>query len=127
MFTLPLQMDDGVPRVQASFEGVPGFFLVDTGATGTVAYDTYVKKLKSSQPLAEAANLNAIGGTVPARLKQLTDLQFGGIHFGDATVFVPSSSTFNLSDYDGILGRDVLSQYQLFFDYAKHQLYIKPA
>jgi predicted aspartyl protease len=127
MFTLPLQMDDGVPRVQASFEGVPGFFLVDTGATGTVAYDTYVKKLKSSQPLDEGASLNAIGGTVSAQLKQLTDLQFGGIHFGDALVFVPSSSTFNLSDYDGILGRDVLSQYQLFFDYAKRQLYIKPA
>jgi predicted aspartyl protease len=127
MFTLPLQMDDGVPRVQASFEGVLGFFLVDTGATGTVAYDTYVKKLRSSQSLDEGARLNAIGGTVPARLKQLTDLQFGGIHFGDAAVFVPSSSTFNLSDYDGILGRDVLSQYQLFFDYAKHQLYIKPA
>ncbi|HET9392255.1 MAG TPA: aspartyl protease family protein [Candidatus Rubrimentiphilum sp.] len=127
MATLPLQMDDGVPRVQASFEGVPGFFLVDTGATGTVAYDTYVKKLKSAQPLDEGVSLNAIGGTVPAQLKQLTDLKFGGIHFGDAMVFVPSSSTFNLSDYDGILGRDVLSQYQLYFNYAKRQLYIKPA
>lgn len=127
MFSLPLQMDDGVPRVQASFEGVPGFFLVDTGAVGTIAYDTYVKKLKSAAPLADEVSLVAIGGGVPAQLKLLTDLEFGGIHFGDAAVFVPTSSTFNLSDYDGILGRDVLSQYQLFFDYAKRQLYIKPA
>lgn len=72
-------------------------------------------------------SLSAVGGVVPAQLKRLTDLEFGGIHFGDAAVFVPSSSTFNLSDYDGILGRDVLSQYQLFFDYAKRRLYIKPA
>jgi predicted aspartyl protease len=128
MVTLPLQMDDGVPRVQASFEGVPGFFLLDTGAMGTVAYDTYVQKLKSTPPMLEQGlSLSAVGGVVPAQLKRLTDLEFGGIHFGDASVFVPSSSTFNLSDYDGILGRDVLSQYQLFFDYAKRQLYIKPA
>lgn len=128
MFSLPLQLDDGVPRVQASFEGVPGFFLVDTGAMGTIAYQTYVQKLKSALPLVEQGmSLSAVGGVVPAQLKRLTDLEFGGIHFGDAAVFVPSSSTFNLSDYDGILGRDVLSQYQLFFDYAKRQLYIKPA
>ncbi len=127
-FALPLQLDDGVPRVQASFEGVPGFFLVDTGAMGTIAYQTYVRKLRSSVPLLEQGmSLSAVGGEVPAQLRRLTDLQFGGIHFGDAAVFVPSSSTFNLSDYDGILGRDVLSQYQLFFDYAKRQLYIKPA
>jgi predicted aspartyl protease len=127
-YALPLQLDDGIPRVQASFEGVPGFFLVDTGAMGTVAYQTYVEKLKSSPPMLEQGlNLSAVGGVVPAQLKQLTDLEFGGIHFGDAAVFVPSSSTFNLSDYDGILGRDVLSQYRLFFDYAKLQLYIKPA
>lgn len=127
-FALPLQLDDGVPRVQASFEGVPGFFLVDTGAVGTVAYQTYVQKLKTSLPLVEQGmSLSAVGGVVPAQLRRLTDLEFGGIHFGDAAVFVPSSSTFNLSDYDGILGRDVLSQYQLFFDYAQRQLYIKPA
>jgi len=127
MATLPVQLDDGVPRVEASFEGVPGFFLVDTGAMGTVAYGTYVRKLKSSTPLLEQGlSLSAVGGVVPAQLKRLTDLRFGGIHFGDAAVFVPSASTFNLSDYDGILGRDVLSQYQLFFDYAKRQLYIKP-
>ncbi len=128
MFALPLQLDDSVPRVQASFEGVPGFFLVDTGAAGTIAYQTYVRKLGSSAPLVEQGmSLSAVGGEVPAQLRRLTDLEFGGIHFGDAAVFVPSSSTFNLSDYDGILGRDVLSQYQLFFDYAKRQLYIKPA
>jgi predicted aspartyl protease len=127
-YALPLQLDDGIPRVQASFEGVPGFFLVDTGAMGTVAYQAYVEKLKSSPPMLEQGlNLNVVGGVVPAQLKRLTDLEFGGIHFGDAAVYVPSSSTFNLSDYDGILGRDVLSQYQLFFDYAKRQLYIKPA
>ena len=95
---------------------------------GTVAYQTYVQKLRSSPPLLEQGlSLSAVGGVVPAQLKRLTDLEFGGIHFGDAAVFVPSSSTFNLSDYDGILGRDVLSQYRLYFDYAKLQLYIKPA
>jgi len=95
MFTLPLQMDDGVPRVQASFEGVPGVFLVDTGATGTVAYNTYVSKLRSAPPLQEEGSRhNAIGGAVPAELKRLTDFEFGGIHFGDAAVFVPSSSYY---------------------------------
>lgn len=127
MFTLPIQMDDGVPRVEASFEGVPGFFLIDTGAMGTIAYSTYVHKLKSAMPLMQDASLGVVGGSVPADLRRLTDLEFGGIHFGDAAVFVPTASTFNLSDYDGILGRDVLSNYQFFFNYAKRQVYIKPA
>src|SRR5271165_2646717 len=45
---LGLDLDDGIPRVKASVEDVPGNFLVDTGAFMTLAYHDYVSKLPSS-------------------------------------------------------------------------------
>lgn len=123
---LPIQLDDGIPRIQASFENVPGFFALDTGAMATLAYKTYVQKLNRAFPIEDEASLTVVGGSVPAELRQLTDLDFGGVRYRDAPVFVPKSSTFNLSDYDGILGRDVLSNYQVYLDYAHREVYLKP-
>lgn len=125
---LPIELDDGIPRVQASFENVPGFFALDTGAMATLAYKNYVQKLNSDAFSVEdqAANLTVVGGSVPAEIRHLTDFDFGGVRYRDAPVFVPKSSTFNLSDYDGILGRDVLSNYRLYLDYARREVYVKP-
>ncbi|HTV94222.1 MAG TPA: retropepsin-like aspartic protease [Verrucomicrobiae bacterium] len=38
LHAMQLQLDDGIPRVKASVEGVQGNFLVDTGASAMLAY-----------------------------------------------------------------------------------------
>lgn len=123
---VPLQTDDGIPRASASIEDVPGAFLVDTGATGTLVYENYARKLPSAPLLSDDYRIGTVGGTMNAQLHAVTDLRFGGILFRSANVIVPSSSTFDISDYDAVLGRDALAAYRLYFDYPHQMLYVKP-
>jgi hypothetical protein len=46
--------------------------------------------------------------------------------FGAADVYVPTESTFDETDYDGIIGRDVLPAYLIFLDYQTGTIYLKP-
>jgi predicted aspartyl protease len=122
---VPMQLDDGIPRVQASIENTPGAFLVDTGAFAMLAYHPYVDKLPFT-PL-ETANfrIGTVGGAMDASVHSITDFIFGGVDFKSGEIVVPSASTFDITDYDGIIGRNALSVYQLYFDYANRTLWVK--
>jgi predicted aspartyl protease len=122
---VPLQLDDGIPRVQASIEHVPGAFLVDTGAFSMLAYHPYVDKLPSTPIESTDFRIGTVGGAMDATLRDITDFIFGGIDFKSGQVVVPSASTFDITDYDGIIGRNALSVYQLYFDYADRTLWLK--
>lgn len=123
---LPLQLDDGIPRVSASMEHVPGAFLVDTGAFAMLAYRHYVDKLPSTSIEAFHMRFGTVGGPMNARLLDVSDFLFGGIDFRWGQVIMPLSSTFDITDYDGIIGRNALSSYKLYFDYADRMLYVEP-
>jgi hypothetical protein len=102
MRALDMQLDDGVPRVSASVEGVEGNFLVDTGAFATLAYRDFVRKLPSTPRDPERTAIGTVGGEMP-----------------------PITSTFDIMDYDGIIGRNALSVYQVYFDYPDRILFLK--
>jgi hypothetical protein len=46
--------------------------------------------------------------------------------FGDVQVSVPSTVSAQEMDYDGLIGRDTLSNFNLIFDYRNRQLWFKP-
>jgi len=126
LVSMPLQLDDGVPRVAASMEHVNGAFLIDTGAFSMLAYKNYVDKLPFAPIESNDYRIGTVGGAMNAQVRSVTDFAFAGILFRTATVVVPVESTFDISDYDAIIGRDALSAYQLYFDYADRMLYAKP-
>lgn len=115
---LGLDLDDGIPRVKASVEDVPGNFLVDTGAFMTLAYRDYVSKLPSSPRDPYTTQIDTVGGPINVVVLHLSDFTFGGIDFRSVDVVEPTQSTFDIMDYDGIIGRDALSAYRVTFDYA---------
>jgi predicted aspartyl protease len=121
---LQLQLDDGIPRVEASVENVPGNFLIDTGAFGMMAYHDYVSKLPTVTTDPEQAEFDTVGGTMRASLLRVTDFKFGGIIFRAADFYEPTTSTFDITDYDGIIGRNALSVYKVTFDYADTLLFL---
>jgi hypothetical protein len=45
--------------------------------------------------------------------------------FRNALVTVPEESTFDMVDYDGIIGRDALSVFDLCLDYTNRQAFLK--
>ncbi len=122
---MQLQLDDGIPRVSASVEGVPGNFLVDTGAFTMLAYRDFVARLPSAPRDTKTTSIETVGGEMPAMVLHLSDFSFGGILFRAAEFIEPLGSTFDITDYDGIIGRNVLSVYQVYFDYTDRILFLK--
>jgi hypothetical protein len=123
---LPLELDDGIPRVMASIEHVPGAFLLDTGAFAMLAYRNYVDKLPAAPIESLNYRIGTVGGPMDAQLHDVTDFEFAGVDFRTAQIIVPNRSTFDITDYDAIIGRNALSDYRIYFDYANRTLYVKP-
>jgi hypothetical protein len=123
---MPMMVDDGVPRVPAFFEKKQGWFLLDTGAFGTLLYNDYLGKLPSAH-IADSPidGIQAVGGLVSARPYTVSDFAFGPVLFRNALVTVPEESTFDMVDYDGIIGRDALSVFDLCLDYTNRQAFLK--
>lgn len=122
---IPVELDDDVPRAEASFENVPGKFLIDTGAYGSLVYDSYFRKLPNHSNLKGTERVGFVGGSVPVAQYRIYNLNFGGVLFKNADVIVPQSSLADFEDYDGIIGRDVLIAYTVYFDYAGQAIYVK--
>ena len=124
---LQTQLDDGVPRIQASIEGVPGWFLLDTGSFATIVHKDYIDKLASA-PMTESENQYFYGldGANQSELRALSDLVFGGIDFRTVRAWMPDGDRFMPYGYDGLIGRDVLSNYVIYLDYLDDAVYVKP-
>jgi hypothetical protein len=123
---MPMIVDDGVPRVSASFENIKGWFLLDTGSFGTILYKDYVRKLPSLLTTETGiGRIGAVGGVVDSRNYAVSDFAFGPVLFRNATVTVPEESTFDVTDYDGIIGRDALSAYNFCLDYTDRAAFFK--
>ena len=119
-------LDDRVPRVPAAMEGVSGWFLMDTGSFASIVYPNYLNKLRAQLVDADYGSIEVAGGYVPVSVYAIAGLSFGPIRFDRAQILSPRTSTFDLTDYDGILGRDVLSDYAIYFDYSQGTVYLKP-
>ena len=124
----PMMIDDAVPRIPAAFENTSGWFLLDTGAYATMLYPEYLRKLPSVHLASEREGaIAAVGGIVDTRSYAVNDFALGPLLFRNAVVRVPQQSTFDFSDYDGIIGRDALSEYDACLDYADRQAFLKAA
>lgn len=125
---IPLKLDDCVPDVDASFDGVAGTFLLDTGAWGTLLQPPFARKLHSARPLSpgERSRIGFIGGDVPGEDYEIPNLRLGPILFRHAVAFIPSNRSSDYATDDGIIGRDVMQYYVIYFDYGTGTAYVKP-
>jgi Aspartyl protease len=128
---IPINLDDCVPLVKANFSGLPGEFLIDLGAYDTVLYDHYFAQFKGSStpkngdPLINEGSF--IGGDeVKFQTYSMRTLTIGDLQFADAIVDVPLTKRVQDRDYDGLLGRTTLSNFDILFDYAHARVYLKP-
>jgi hypothetical protein len=123
---LPITVDDGVPRAAASIEGVQGFFKLDTGSSGTVLFRHYFDQLPTKTSMDVVVEMLWMGGTVDMAAYTVNDLAFGSTQFKHANVAVPPVSSGDDPQYDGLLGRNVMEYYTMYFDYEGHAVYLKP-
>lgn len=112
------------PSVQASFDGVKGKFLFDTGAAFSMVYRAYMESLPTHVPNGAQMTGIFVGGPVEMHGYRLSNLSLGPAIFRQVDTWVPMSSTAELGSYDGIIGRDVLGSFRIFLDYQSAKLYL---
>lgn len=126
---LPLRLDWQVPLVKAAFSGRQGYFIADLGADDSMLYPHYFSQFHIAVPAGtqDQGEMITLGGK-PFGIKHFTmnSLVLGDWIFGQAEVVVPSASYAQERDYDGLIGRNTLSLFDLIFDYKDRQLWFKP-
>ncbi len=123
---MPIVLDDGVPRAPASVEGVQGYFLLDTGSASTIIYRHYFDQLRTKTPLEVTLETRWLGGIVDMAGYSVDDFAMGPAQFKHASIALPPATSDDNPDYDGIIGRNIMEYYQMYFDYEGHAVYLRP-
>ncbi len=123
---MPIVLDDGVPRAPASIEGVQGYFLLDTGAASTVLYKHYFDQLRTKTPLEQTLETRWLGGIVDMATFLVDNFALGPAQFKHANIALPPTTALDDPDYDGVIGRNIMEFYKMYFDYEGHAVYLRP-
>ena len=133
-------MDDGVPIVEVRIgEATAKNFVVDTGADRSMIFSGFAAAHPhdvSDQGLGEEMtaasppfvdNISGVGGKVQVRPVQVSALSIGTIRLPDWLFEVSQNApSFEGDDYDGLIGQDVLRNFDVYLDYAHQVLYSAP-
>jgi hypothetical protein len=123
---IAIAVDDLVPRVHAQFNAVDGAFIVDLGADETILYPHFFTQFhpnKQGDLLGEMVGV--AGERVGFRQYTFSRFDFGDLSFADAVADVTLGTNFEDVDYDGLLGRNILDNFNLVFDYQHAKLYVQ--
>lgn len=131
--------DDDVPTIDVTIDGLAGpAFVLDTGADRSTIFSRYAdahpRELRD-RGLGEAMNdafpfindFSGVGGTVDYRPLEVGPLVVSGWSFPkwlfEMTQNAPS---FELEDYDGLIGQDFLRNFDVYLDYRHAKVYLVP-
>ncbi len=126
---VPIVVDDDVPTFEAAFSGRPGHFIADTGAFYSMLFPHYFDEFHIEVPKGtkDQGEMETIAGQgFGIKHYTMNRLTLGDWIFGDVQVTVPSEAKAQQADFDGLIGYDILSNFDLMFDYANRQLWFKP-
>ncbi len=90
----------------------PYTFLLDTGAAVTTLSEDLSKYLGLSSKQAKDVQVMGLGGRIVARWAKLDSLLLQNYRLGNKDVLVASSPIFQTLGIDGVIGQDILSQYE---------------
>lgn len=123
--TQSIDVDDFVPRMHAKFNAVDGAFIVDLGADGTLLYPHFFRQFKPKNNGDVMGQIEGVAGDgVDFRTYTFSRLDLGDMAFADVSADVTEGTKFEDIDYDGLLGRNVLENFNLVFDYPNGKLYM---
>ena len=136
---LPVRLDDGVPIVEAKIgSAVARNFVVDTGADRSMIFSNFAQahpgdvpdlasSVASGAALPFLSDISGVGGKVDVRPVNVPSLSLGTITLPDWLFDVSQDApSFEGDDYDGLIGQDVLRNFDVYFDYPAYMLYLVP-
>lgn len=125
---VPFDLPRHIPVVDAELDGVRGRFGIDTGARSSLLlYGPFVGQNKLAEKY--HANLEGvtgwgIGGSVRSLLARARELKIGAVVVRDLVIRLSTqrAGLTTSSEMAGLIGPDVLAQFDVTVDYSRHQL-----
>ena len=135
--TIPIVIEDNTPFVRAEVvpadqQSFEGNFLVNTGLTGTLAFNSpFVaqNKLLELLPNTKAITFGSIlAGKSAGRIGRVKSLRFGGILIENPVANFSQDAAGDDSDAEsaGMIGGEVLRRFKLIVDYSRSQIILEP-
>ena len=134
-----VRFDDRVPALRASIAGVPpNAFIVDTGADRSMLFSPFAdahagvlldrglgEAMQSAYPFVD--DLSGVGGMIEYRPLQTGPFELGPWTFPKWLFYVTQHApAFEVEDYAGLIGQDVLRNFDLYLDYTHEKIYLVP-
>ena len=126
------QNSDDIPAVFANLDGIPGNFGLDTGARASLLLFTpFVEKNLLAEKYSsrvEGVTGWGFGGPVKTKLARARKLDLAGFSISNpiTRLMTQPSGTSSSAEEDGLIGEDVLKQFNVIFDYKHHQIILEP-
>jgi hypothetical protein len=126
-FTRPRQ----IPVIEAKLDGMAGGFGIDTGArSALLLYGPFCEKNQLAakyQARLEGVTGWGIGGPVRSLLARAHELDLGGVSVRDlvARLSTQKSGLTTSAEMAGLIGPDVLSQFDVTFDYSRSRIILE--
>lgn len=122
---VPIELDDKQPAVRIKVGPVAARVILDSGANRTVLAAAFADRLDSpSDPSPALGRFRSVGGAANAETVRVKDLEFAGVTFPYSIVDL-SAADLGFEDVDGLLGTDLMREYDIFFDYPANTVYAR--
>lgn len=129
---VPFELDDRIPIIEGTLDGVPGRFSVDTGSRSSLTmHSPFVgqhKLVEKYHAASDAVIGWGVGGPSRGRVAR-----FGTLVLGDQKIpgiagdlYIGDKGSFANPDVAGNLGGGVFRRFTMAFDYANKRLYFAP-
>lgn len=137
--TLPIRLDDQVPVIAARIGATTGEkFIFDTGADRSLIFSEFVaahpaetvdqglgEAMTDSFPFVQTSG--GVGGEIAIRPIEVNGFGLSSLSFPHWLFFATQDpNSFNQEDYDGLIGQDVLRNFDLYLDYRHAKIYLVP-
>ena len=135
---IPITLEGNVPYVQAKVtlpngQPVEGKFLVDLGqiVAGLLISESFQRahpEILKHAPLVHPPRIAAVGGTMEYSAGRVPQLQLGSFKVSEPIVCFPEGAVgvYAKPDLAGAIGADILSRFDVVFDYTRSRMFLKP-
>lgn len=120
-----LDMVSGFPGrvvVELSIGGKPSRFLIDTGGYSSIFQDVADSLGLDTHPVDQSMEIYDVSGAKLRRFTKIPNLMIGAMKGDSVPVLVIPREHGTDPGVDGIIGADLLSQFDADFDFANHKL-----
>jgi hypothetical protein len=126
LVAVPIGLDDKQPAIRVKVGPVAARLILDTGANRSILGSSFADRLDPSSERATvpSARFRGLGGTGTAETVAVKDFEIANVTLPEAIVDI-SPADLGFEDIDGLVGTDIMRNFDWFFDYPANTVYAR--